>query len=77
MIFLVCSEVTYGKLQSDVREYLACSKIRGEYASQLEKDQKEDIDRRIKESSGESDKSLVAAYSIAVKHCKEWLRKLL
>jgi len=78
MLFLVCSEVTYGKLQSDVREYLACSKIRGDYASQLEKEQKEDIDRRIKESSNESDKSLVAAYSIIVKHSvKNGFEKLL
>lgn len=78
MLFLVGSEVTYGKLQSNVYEYLACSKIRSDYASQIEKDQKEDIDRRIKESSNESDKSLVAAYSIIVKYSvKNGFEKLL
>lgn len=78
MLFLVCSEVTYGKLQSNVHEYLACSKIRSDYASQLEKDQKEDIDRRIKESSNESNKSLVAAFSIIVKYSvKNGFEKLL
>jgi predicted AAA+ superfamily ATPase len=68
MLFLVCSEVTFGKLQSDIRDYLACSKISTEYANQLEKDQKDDIKRRIEESSKQGEISLAAAYSIVVKH---------
>lgn len=68
MIFLVCSEFAFGKLQSDMRDYLACSKISTEYANQLEKDQKDDIKRRIEESSKQGESSLAAAYSIVVKH---------
>jgi hypothetical protein len=68
MLFLVCSEVTYGKLQADIRDYLACSKISSEYSNQLEKDQKDDVKRRIDESSKQSESSLVAAYSIIVKY---------
>lgn len=78
MLFLVCSEVTFGKLQSDIREYLACSKISIDYSSQLERDQKDDIKRRIEESSKESEKSMVAAYSIVVKYSvKNGFEKLL
>jgi predicted AAA+ superfamily ATPase len=78
MLFLVCSEVTYGKLQSDVRDYLACSKINLEYANQLEKDQKDDVKRRIEESSKQSESSIVAAYSIIVKYSvKRGTEKLL
>ncbi|MBN1185441.1 MAG: DUF499 domain-containing protein [Bacteroidales bacterium] len=78
MLFLVCSEVTFGKLQSDIRDYLACSKISTEYANQLERDQKDDIKRRIEESSKDSEKSLAAAYSIIVKYSvKNGFEKLL
>ncbi len=78
MIFLVCSEVTFGKLQADVRDYLACSKISLEYANQLEKDQKDDVKRKIEESSKQSESSLVAAYSIIIKYSvKNGFEKLL
>ncbi len=68
MLYLVCSEVTFGKLQADIRDYLACSKISLEYSNQLERDQKDDVKRRIDESSKQSESSLVAAYSILVKY---------
>jgi hypothetical protein len=78
ILFLVCSEVTYGKLQSDIRDYLACEKISLEYANQLEKDQKDDVKRRIDESSKQSEASIVAAYSIVVKYSvKNGCEKLL
>lgn len=68
MLFLVASEVTYGKLQSDIRDFLACSKINIEYSSQLEKDQKDDVKRRIDETTKQCEASIVAAYSIVVKY---------
>jgi predicted AAA+ superfamily ATPase len=78
ILFLVCSEVTFGKLQADIRDYLACSKISSEYANQLERDQKDDIKRKIEESSKESEGSMVAAYSIVVKYSvKNGFEKLL
>lgn len=67
MLFLVASEVTYSKLQSDIRDFLACTKINSEYASQLEKDQKDDVKRKVDEFNKQCESSIVAAYSIIVK----------
>lgn len=68
ILFLVCSEMGIGKLQSDIREYLACQKISIDYNSQLEREQKEDLKRRMEEASKQAETSLVAAYSIVVKY---------
>lgn len=43
LLFLNCSEMGVAKLYEHLRDYLACMKIRQDYASQLEPDQKEDI----------------------------------
>lgn len=67
ILFLVCSELGIGKLESDAREYLSCLKISQEYSSQLEKDQKEEIKRRLDEASKQCDAAIVTAYSILVK----------
>lgn len=78
ILFLVCSDVGVTKLRNDLRDYLACIKIRDEYQSQLETDQKNDIRRKIEEYSTQSDRSLVTAYSILVKYsAKGGLQKLL
>ena len=68
MLFLVCSELGLGKLQEDVRNYLACQKINTDYGSQLTSEQKTDIKKRIDEANKLADISLVSAYSIIVKH---------
>ncbi len=68
MLFLICSELGMGKLQADLREHLACQKIISDYSSQLERNQKEELDRRLKESSRQADVSIVKAYSILVKY---------
>ena len=67
MLFLVCSELGIGKLQSDVREYLACQKISTEYNNQLEQEQKSDLRKRMDDASKSSESSLVTAYSIITK----------
>lgn len=67
-LFLLCSEVSIGQLQSSIREYLACQKISQDYQGQLEPDQKSDLRRRMEEASKLSETSLVAAYSIVVKY---------
>lgn len=77
MLFLVCSELGTGKLQSDIRDYLACHKISMEYSTQLEKEQKDDIKRRMDEASKQAENSLVAAYSIVIKYSvKEGMNRL-
>ncbi len=77
MLFLCCSENGYGKLQDDLRNYLACQKISTEYSTQLEKEQKEDIKKRIDEANKQADASLVSAYSIVLKYSvKNGIEKL-
>ncbi len=68
LLFLLCSEVGIGSLQSCIRECLACQKISQEYQSQLERDQKDDLKRRMDEASKQAETALVAAYSIVVKY---------
>jgi hypothetical protein len=68
MLFLLCSELGIGQLQSSIREYLACQKINQDYQGQLERDQKDDLKRRMDEASKQSETGLVAAYSIIVKY---------
>jgi Protein of unknown function (DUF499) len=68
MLFLLCSEMGIGKLQDDIKNYLACHKINSEYGSQLNNEQKIDIRRRIDEASKQSDISLVSAYSLVAKY---------
>lgn len=68
IIFLVCSEPGYAKLQGDVTEYLACKQIRDDYQHQLETDQKEDLRQRINDTLRQAVRSLVSAYAVVVKH---------
>lgn len=68
MLFLLCSEMVIGKLQDDVKNYLACQKISSEYSSQLNNEQKVDIKRRIEDAGRQSDISLVSAYSLVAKY---------
>jgi len=57
-----------GKLQDDLKNYLACHKINSEYSSQLNNEQKADIRRRIDDANKQADISLVSAYSIVAKY---------
>ena len=68
LLYLICSEVGLGKLQAEIREYLACQKITSEYQGQLETDQRQDLKKRTDEASRNSETALVAAYSILVKY---------
>jgi hypothetical protein len=69
LLFLVCSEVGYTKLQSDIVEFLACSHIRDEYQNQLEADQKGDIKKKADAANQAIDSSLANAYSTVAKNC--------
>ena len=68
MLFLVCSELSIGKLQEDIRNYLSCLKINTDYASQLTSEQKTDIKKRIEEANKQAESSLVPAFSIILKY---------
>ncbi len=78
MLFLVCSEIGIGRLNSNISEYLSCQKISLEYNSQLEKDQRDEIRKRLEDSSKQSEISIVNAYSIIIKYSvKKGVDKLL
>ncbi|WP_373549315.1 DUF499 domain-containing protein [Haliscomenobacter sp.] len=68
MLFLICSELGIGKLQSTIREFLACHKITQEYQGQLEREPKEDLKRRMDDASQQAESALVVAYSILIKY---------
>jgi hypothetical protein len=68
MLFLLCSEIGIGKLQDDVKNFLACQKINLEYSSQLNNEQKADIRKRIDDASKLADISLTSSYSILAKY---------
>lgn len=68
ILFLLASDNASGKLQSDIREYLACQKIAIDYSSTLEPDQKNDLRKRIEDANKNTDKSLVTTYSTVCKY---------
>jgi hypothetical protein len=68
ILFLMCSEMGIGKLQSDIREYLAGQKISREYNSQLEPEQRTDLKKRTDDAIKQAEVALVSAYSIVAKH---------
>ncbi len=68
MLFLVPTEVGLTSLKSRVREFLACSRVKADYQSQLEPDQKTDLSKRIEDGARASEQALVHAYSLLVKH---------
>ena len=78
LLFLGCSEIEFGKLHADIRDYLACQKINSEYYTQLEKGQKDEIKKKIDEANKQSDISLVTAYSVILKYSiKNGIEKLI
>lgn len=68
LLFLIASDMGSAKLKTAVRDYLACEKIRQDYNSQLEPEQRNDLKRRSEECQSQVEKALVAAYSVVIKH---------
>ncbi|MBP6872709.1 MAG: ATP-binding protein [Bacteroidales bacterium] len=68
ILFLAPTEIGMGKLNSDIREFLACQKISADYQTQLEREQKEDLRKRMEEASKSIEGSIVVAYSAVLKH---------
>jgi predicted AAA+ superfamily ATPase len=71
ILFLVPQDGSLGKLQSEVRDYLACQKISSDYSSTLEKDQKDDVRKRSDEASKNADTNMAVTYSILVKYSSQ------
>lgn len=68
ILFLLCSELGIGRLQAETRDFLASQKIHSDYNTQLEPEQKQDLKKRIEDTSRGVETALVAAYSIVVKY---------
>lgn len=63
ILFLVASDGASGKLQSDIRDYLACQKIASDYSSTLEREQKEDLKKRMDDAGKNTDSALVTTFA--------------
>lgn len=68
ILFLVATEIGLAKLQSVIREYLACAKISQDYGVQLETEQKTDLKKRQDEAHKQADIALATTYSNMVKY---------
>ncbi len=63
ILFLTATEIGIARLQSSIRDYLACTKISRDYQSQLETEQKADLKKRTDDALKQSEVALAAAYS--------------
>lgn len=68
ILFLYASSQGRSKLYAETREYLACLKIKEDYSTQLEEDQKDDLKNRIEASKKKVNRELVTAYNHVGKH---------
>lgn len=68
MLFLAPSEYGLIHLVVAVKDYLACKKISDDYSSQLERDQKEELRKKIEDAGKQAEVALVNAYSAILKH---------
>ena len=68
ILFLTALDSASGRLQSDIRDYLACQKIMIDYGSTLERDQKDDLKKRMDDASKSTDSALVTTYSTISKY---------
>ncbi|MDQ3799986.1 MAG: DUF499 domain-containing protein [Acidobacteriota bacterium] len=68
ILFLGVTNYGLTQLIVAVKEYLACRKISDEYSSQLERDQKEELRRKIEDENKKVEAALVNAYSTVLKY---------
>lgn len=67
MLYLVCSEAGKAALNTKLREYLACDKIIREYSTQLDAEQRRDVQDRKRLSGDAAREQLIHAYNTVVK----------
>lgn len=68
MLFLGVTNYGLTQLVVAVKEFLACKKISEEYNSQIERDQKEDLRKKIEDETKRVETALVNAYSTVLKY---------
>ena len=67
ILFLVATEMGINQLHIELRELIACNKIKTDYAGQLSQEQKNDLLEKIKELNKKVDRSICIAYSLIIK----------
>jgi len=67
ILFLVATEIGMNQLHMELKELMACNKIRSDYMGQLSVEQKTDIQNKISELNKKVDKSISVAYCLVVK----------
>lgn len=67
MLFLVPTEIGMNQLHIDLRELMACTKIKSDYSGQLSSEQKTDLNTKVSELNKKVDKSISVAYCLVVK----------
>jgi len=67
ILFLVATEIGINQLQIELTEFIACNKIRIDYADQLSHEQKNELSEKIKELNKKIDRSICVAYSLIIK----------
>ncbi|PRY22294.1 hypothetical protein CLV58_1467 [Spirosoma oryzae] len=68
LLFLLPAQAGLGQLNDSVQTYLAGERVKGDFGSQLDADQRTDIKKRIDEASSQIDKALAATYSVLAKY---------
>lgn len=68
ILFLGVTNYGLTQLTIAVKEYLACRKISEDYNSQLERDQKEELRKKIEDENKKTETALVNAYSTVLKY---------
>src|SRR5690606_15872670 len=63
ILFVSASQQGRAALYDVIREYLACNKIKEDYFSTLEADQKPDLNARITDAANKAQRELVTAYN--------------
>lgn len=67
ILFLVATEIGMNQLHTELKELMACNKIRSDYSTQLSTEQKNDLQGKVQELNKKVDKSISVAYCLVVK----------
>jgi len=67
ILFLVPTEIGMNQLLIELREMLACRKIKTDYQGQLSQEQKSDLQEKIQALDKKVDKSICVAYCLVIK----------
>ena len=68
MLYLVCSTTGLGNLRGKMRDFLGCVKVQSVYSASIEKDQRDEIQKRKDAFDKEAFDALVQAYAVVLRY---------